>query len=123
MSSTIHKSFKLPISRPILSEYLLQSIHKLRILPISQIQPFLILQLHISRPCSKRCLLLVLLVAIPPDECYINEASAVAAYDSNFSRDVARGVFRSEGLGTWKWSVSVVHRATNKAMEHDMTYR
>ena len=123
MSSIIHKSFKLPISRPFLSDYPLQSIHELRILPISQIQPFLILQLHISRPCSKRCLLLVLLVAIPPDEYYINEAGAVAAYDSNFSRDVARGVFRSEGLGTWKWSVGVVHRAMNKAMEHDMTYQ
>ena len=85
---------------------ILQSIHKLRIFPIRQIQPLLVLQFPVFRPRSHRRLLLVLAPTIPPYEHQIDETCAPAADDGDFGGYVARGVFGAESLGAWELECS-----------------
>ncbi len=103
--STIHYTvLKFFVSRSRLrvfhptAQTFLQSINKLRILAISQIQPFLVLQLPIMRLCAEGGLRLVLSLAVPPDENHVDETGTPAADDGNLGRLVARRVFGSEGL-------------------------
>jgi hypothetical protein len=75
-----------------------QRIHKLGILPVRQIQPFLVLQLHILGLCSQNSFLGILPPAIPVDEQHVHETHAPAADDSDLGGNVAWSIFGSEGL-------------------------
>lgn len=74
-------------------------IHKLRILPIRQIQPLLILQLDILRLSPQQRFLRVLSLAVPVDEQHVEQAHAPACNDGDFCRDVAGSVAGAESLG------------------------
>jgi hypothetical protein len=75
-----------------------QRIHKLRILPIRQVQPLLVLELHILRLRSQNSFLGILPPAIPVDEQHVHETHAPAADDGDLGGNVAWSVFGSEGL-------------------------
>lgn len=82
------------------STYPSQRIHKLRILPVRQIQPLLVRQLRVPRPRAVGGLDLVLPPAVPPDEAEVDEAGGPADDDGDFGGDVVGGVFGAEGLWT-----------------------
>lgn len=95
-----------------------QSIHKLRILAIRQIQPLLVLQFHILRVRAQHDFLRVLPLAVPVDEQHVEQAHAPARDDGDLGGDVARRVAGAEGLGADDvadafWIVSWMRRQTS----------
>lgn len=78
--------------------YALQTVDKLRILPIRQVEPLLILKLHIPWVCPLLFLDLVLSDTPEMNEKDVEETQGVAHDYGNLGGDVARGVFGSEGL-------------------------
>ena len=103
----IQKNISFPPSNP--KHKVLQSIDKLGILAIRQIQPFLIGQLAVMRLGAEGGLLLVLAPAVPPDEEHVDQAGAPAADDGDFGRLVTGGVFGAEGLRAYWTAVLLVH--------------
>ena len=79
----------------------LERINKLDILPIRQIQPLLVLQLHIPGCSADGGFLFILRHAVEVDEGHDEEAEGVADDDGDFSGDVARGVGGAECLWSW----------------------
>ena len=77
-----------------------QGIHKLRVLPIGQVQPFLVLKLDIRRISTDECLLRILPLAIPVNEQHVQQTNAPAGDDRDLGRDVTGSVLGSESLGT-----------------------
>ena len=75
-----------------------QSIHKLRVLPISQIQPLLVLKLDIRRISTNKCFLRVLLLAVPVDEQHVQQTNTPAGDDRDLGGNVTRSVLRPESL-------------------------
>ena len=73
-------------------------VHKLRILPVRQIQPFLVLQLHVLRLRAQHGFLGVLSLAVPVNEQHVEQAHAPAHDDGDLGGDVAGRVFGAEGL-------------------------
>jgi hypothetical protein len=75
-----------------------QSIHKLRVLPISQIQPLLVLKLNVRRIRTNESFLRILTTAIPVDEQHVQQTHAPASDDCDLGGNVTGRVLRSEGL-------------------------
>lgn len=88
----------LTISQMILSKTSSQRIYKLRVLPIGQIQPLLVLKLDIRRSSTNKCFLRVLPSAIPVDEQHVQQTDTPAGDDHDLSRHVTRSVFGPESL-------------------------
>lgn len=97
----------------------LQSIHKLWILTIGKIQPFLVFQLDVRGRSTDSSSLFVLSLAVPVDEEDIDDAGGPAynlwkksvnlqqvqmgkgqAYNNNLSRNISWCIFRTESLRT-----------------------
>lgn len=95
-SSSIAKDQQLPHSN---QHQKLKCIHKLRILPIRQIQPLLVVQLHILRLRSQQHLLGILPPAVPVDEQHVDEAHGPARDNGDLGGDVAGRVAGAESLG------------------------
>ena len=81
------------------SPFLLEHISEVRILPIRQIQPLLVLEFHVLRVRSQQHFLRVLSLAVPVDEQHVEQAHAPARDDGDLGGDVARRVAGAEGLG------------------------
>lgn len=77
-----------------------ERVNELRVLPIREIHPFLVLELHILRLGAQESFLCVLSPAVPVDEQHIHETNSPAADDRDLGRDVARRVLRPECLGS-----------------------
>jgi hypothetical protein len=109
------------ILSPIISHPYLRSqrIHKLRILPIRQIQPLLVLELHILRLSPQNSFLGILPPAIPVDEQHVHETHAPAADDGDLGGNVAWSVFGSEGL----WADDVADAGEGVLVRCSLTVR
>lgn len=83
-----------------LSYTYLQTIHKLQILLIRQVQKLLILNLPVARLLSLAFLDLVLSRAPEVDEQGVEETEGVADDDGDFSGDIPWGVGGAESLWT-----------------------
>ena len=68
---------------------------------IRQIQPLLVLQFPVIRPCSEGRFLLVLVAAVPIYERKIAEADTPTDDDGDLGWDISWGIFRAEGLWTY----------------------
>lgn len=98
-SAQIKATCSTPRSAHSLHQATSKRIHKLRILPIRQIQPLLVLQLHILRLRSQQHFLRVLSLAVPVDEQHVQQAHGPARDDGDLGGDVAGRVAGAEGLG------------------------
>lgn len=76
----------------------LQRIHKLRVLPVSQIKPLLILQFDIPIRRPQRRLLLVLPPTVPRNEVHINQTQTPTNNNRHLSGDIPRRVLWPESL-------------------------
>ena len=81
-----------------------QAIFKFQILPVSQIEPFLVHKFDVARLCSLCSLDLVLSDTIPMNEDDIQNAKTVTYNDGDFSGDVSWSIFWSERL--WSDDIS-----------------
>lgn len=76
----------------------LKTVDELWVLPVRQVVKLLALNLNVTWLSTHRCLLLVLTPAPPVNEKYIQQADAVAHHNSDFCRQVSRGVLGLEDL-------------------------
>ena len=84
---------------------------------IRQIQPLLVLQLPVIRPCSECRFLLVLIAAIPIYERKIAETDTPTHDDGDLGWDVSWGIFRAEGLWTYPMlAVSLIMLVSTQRM-------
>ena len=73
-------------------------VHKLRILTIRQIQPLLVLQLHVLGLRAQHGFFGILSLAVPVNEQHVEQTHAPAHDDGDLGGDVAGRVFGAEGL-------------------------
>jgi len=91
-----HCSLHLPLTIP--ARMSSQSIHKLRVLPVCQVQPLLVLKLDVRRVRPNESFLRILTTAIPVDEQHVQQTHAPASDDRDLGGHVTGRVLRSESL-------------------------
>lgn len=80
------------------SGWTLERVDELRVLPVRQVQPLLVLELHVVGRSADCCLLLVLADAVGVDECEYTQTNSPADDDGHLGGDVAWCVTRAESL-------------------------